>query len=246
MPEMVIYADTSHLIAEIANQVSAATQNEVLLINAGEDADSLALEPLTGQVGELIRFFGHQSGAVLELRTKSSHVDTILGLPHNMRTIVAFSLNCEDVVSSIEHRTSELRDRIKAARLCQKDGYRVAIKFEPLMWRPGWRAAYQSLIDEVFASIDGKTLDHVALGTFRFRNRLRETIKAIYPHTELFSTSFEEVAVDQHTYPVSVRKDMYRTVLGYIQTYVPGIPYYLSLENQTVRGEFPDAGYSPH
>ena len=55
---------------------------------------------------------------MLELKTKTTFIDTLLDLPHRRRTILSWSLNTERVIGSEERGTASLDVRLKAAARC--------------------------------------------------------------------------------------------------------------------------------
>ena len=67
-------------------------------IGTGEITDSLALEPYTGMVGELIPYFAEQPNVLLELKTKSDCVDSLLAIDPKGRVVVAWSMNPQTVI----------------------------------------------------------------------------------------------------------------------------------------------------
>jgi spore photoproduct lyase len=105
----------------------------------GEFTDSLLLEDLTGLGARLTRMFSAFPQALLELKTKTDHVRSLLGLDHGGRTMVSFSVQCR-----IHHPlgggpAAPLERRLAAAKLLVEDGYRVGFHFDPLIRHPAGR-----------------------------------------------------------------------------------------------------------
>ena len=67
-------------------------------VGTGEITDSLALEPLTGMVGALMPYFVEQPNVLLELKTKSDCVDSLLDFDPKGRIVVAWSMNPQRVI----------------------------------------------------------------------------------------------------------------------------------------------------
>jgi spore photoproduct lyase len=59
----------------------ASTRTKVLRIGTGELGDSLALEPISGQASFLIDLFRDKKGVLLELKTKTAAIDSLLVSP---------------------------------------------------------------------------------------------------------------------------------------------------------------------
>ena len=76
--------------------------------------------------------------ALLELKTKSNHVEHLLELPHGGKTVISWSVNPQAIITKEELKTSNLDERIKAARISSEAGYKVAFHFDPMIDYPDW------------------------------------------------------------------------------------------------------------
>ena len=77
-------------------------------IGTGEFTDSLIWENWTDLSRFLVTSFSTQSHAVLELKTKTTAVEKLSRLRHNRKTIVAWSLNTDQIIRDEELRTAPL------------------------------------------------------------------------------------------------------------------------------------------
>ena len=102
-------------------------------IGTGEITDSLALEPYTGMVRQILPFFAEQPNVLLELKTKSDCVDSLLDLDPKGRVVVGWSMNPQRVIDEEEHATASLTERLNAARRVQAAGYRLGFHFDPMI-----------------------------------------------------------------------------------------------------------------
>jgi spore photoproduct lyase len=147
-----------------------------VIFNSGELADSLSMEHLTRAGRAFIPWFANSDNGYLFMLTKSDHVDDILNLPHNNRTIIAWSMNNESVSRKFEIGAPPFERRLKAAVKVQKAGYPVRIRLDPIVPFEGWRKAYSETIKQIFSNIFP---DRVTLGTLRFEEgfyNMRNTI----------------------------------------------------------------------
>ena len=99
-----VVANIDSMIEEIKERILAQPWR-FFRIGTWELGDSLALETLTGQAAQLIDEFSRLPNAILELKTKSDCVDSILSCDHNGRTVVSWSLNTEYIINTEEHKT---------------------------------------------------------------------------------------------------------------------------------------------
>jgi len=166
------------------------TQDPVIF-NSGELADSLSMEHLTRAGREFIPWFGNSDNGYLFMLTKSDNVDDILNLPHNNRTIIAWSMNNERVSRKFEIGAPPFERRLGAAAKAQKAGYPVRIRLDPIVPFEGWRKAYSETIKQIFSKIRP---ERVTLGTLRFEEgfyNMRNTIFTSGPDLPNFIEEME-------------------------------------------------------
>ncbi len=150
-----------------------------------ELGDSLAIEKQTGQAAHLIRAFSTFQNAVLELKTKSADVDSILNIPHQGRTVVSWSLNPQDVIGKDEHKTASLENRLKAIQRVANAGYRVGLHFDPMIEYKGWREGYANLVQQVFAHAPLHSIAWISIGSLRFNPEMKRKLEQNFPRSKL-------------------------------------------------------------
>lgn len=153
-----------------------STSEKPVIFNSGELADSLSMEYLTRAGQEFIPFFGQTEKGYLYMLTKSDNVDSILNLPHNGHTIIAWSLNNEGVSQQFEIGAPSFERRLAAAKRVQDSGYRVRIRLDPIIPFDGWQEGYAETIKRMFETISPET---VTIGTLRFEEafyKMRNTL----------------------------------------------------------------------
>jgi spore photoproduct lyase len=180
-------------------------------IGTWELGDSLALEGETGQAADLVERFARLDNAVLELKTKSSSVDTLPGLNHRGRTVVSWSLNTEHIIETEEHGTSSLEERIEAMHKIAKAGYIIGLHFDPMIHYPGWEEGYKKLVKQVFNSVNPDRVAWISMGSLRFNPEMKKKIENNYPESRL--TCAEMVLGDdlKMRYVKPQRMNMYTT-----------------------------------
>lgn len=147
-----------------------------VIFNTGELADSLSMEHLTRAAREFIPWLANTENGYLFMLTKSDNVDNILYLPHNNRTIIAWSVNNETVSRKFEIGAPPLDRRLNAAQKVQKAGYTLRIRLDPIVPVDGWREAYAETIKKIFDKISP---ERITLGTLKFEQgfyNMRNTI----------------------------------------------------------------------
>ena len=149
-------------------KLTAGQPNTLFRVGTGEHSDSLALDHILGIKAHLIRFFAKLPNALLELKTKSSHVDHLLNLPHGGKTVISWSVNPEAIVEQEEHKTARLNERLEAARKASDAGYKIAFHFDPMVNYPDWEKGYQQLIEQILDAVPSDRIVWISLGTLRY------------------------------------------------------------------------------
>ncbi len=154
---------------------------------SGYDCDSLALESLSGFVERFVPFFAVRPGAVLELRTKSVAIRSLLGMTPSPNVVVAFSFTPAEAAAAMEHGAPRVGQRVRAAAELAAAGWPVGLRLDPLLWYDGWRAGYASLIDELAEAIPAEAIHSASLGPLRFPSEMFRRIHRMYPQDALLS-----------------------------------------------------------
>lgn len=139
--------------------------SEPVIFNSGELVDSLSMEHLTRAGQVFIPWFGNTENGYLYMLTKSDNVDALLGLEHNGRTIITWSMNNKTVSRKYEIGAPTFERRLEASRKVQQAGYPVRIRLDPIVPIDGWREEYAETIHQIFTVISP---ERVTLGTLRF------------------------------------------------------------------------------
>ncbi len=232
-PLLVAYVNVEDLIEEL-DAVLRAHPDRTFRVGTGELTDSLALEHWLPYAERLIPFFNGQSNAVLELKTKSDRVETLLAQKDTRNVIVSWSINPPEIVEREEKGTPSLARRLEAARLCQEKGYRVGFHFDPIVLFDGWEAAYTELIDRLFATLSPSGIEWISLGSFRYRSPLKRIIKERHADTRLFTEEHIASKDGKFRYLRPLRNQAYTTVRDLIKRHSESLNVYLCMETKEV------------
>jgi spore photoproduct lyase len=228
-----VFSNVDDLIAE-TDRTLARHRGVFFRIGTGEITDSLALEPYTGMVRELIPYFAEQTNVLLELKTKSDCVETLLDLDSKGRVVVGWSMNPQRVIDLDEHDTASLSERLNAARLCQDAGYRLGFHFDPMIEYPGWESDYESMIEQTFATIDWHKLAWLSLGVLRQTPGLKRIMRERYPRSGLLTAEQVLCPDGKLRYFQPLRIEMYRKMARWIRRVAPTVKIYLCMESRQV------------
>ena len=179
--------DINAVMEEVREKTGKEPQR-LFRIGTWELGDSLALEGETGQAAGLIREFAGLKNAVLELKTKSDCVDSLLPLYHNGRTIVSWSMNTDSVIKTEEHGTASCEERLQAMHKTARAGYPVGVHFDPMIFHRGWEKGYETLVKQVFEAVPPDRVAWISIGSLRFNPEMKKKIENNYPDSKLTCT----------------------------------------------------------
>ena len=185
-----LFVNYEDFAAAIVKQVIASGKTRPHFFS-GYDGDSLALEPLSGFAGYFLPLFRslHRRcpGALLELRTKSVQIRALLAVEPADNCVVAFSLSPAPLQERWERGVPTLARQLQAMRRLQRQGWRLGLRFDPVLYHPDFRALYGELFLRVFEALDAARLHSVTLGCFRLPGVFFQRMQRLYPEEPLFA-----------------------------------------------------------
>lgn len=232
-PLMLVYINIDDLFDEL-DQLLSRHPNHFYRIGTGELTDSLTLEPLTGYGRKLVEFFSNYQNAIIELKTKSVFIDDLLGLQHNRRTVVSWSLNSERISHSEESRAPSIDERLEAAKRCEAAGYRLGFHFDPMIYYEAWEADYRVVIDKLFRAVNPENIAWISLGALRYPPYLDSIIRQRHPKSTIVTGEFFPGVDGKLRYFKPIRIEMFRDMHRFIRNYSDSVFVYLCMESDEV------------
>lgn len=224
-----IFSNPEDGLAEAA-AVLRAHPERTFRIGTGELADSLALDPISGLSELLVPFFAAHANAMLELKTKSDCIESLLHLDPKGRVVVSWSMNTRAVTANDEAGTASFDARLAAARRVQAAGYKVGIHFDPLIDQPGWESAYREAIRDIFRAIDPKAVAWISLGSLRLGSGLKAAIRSRPTATTILDGELVPSPDGKDRVWRGVRIKMYRRLLDELRSVDSCLPLYVCME----------------
>lgn len=209
-------------------------EKKVCRIGTGEFTDSMIWEEMTGLSDLLVPKFSEQSHAVLELKTKTVAIENLKRLRHNRKTIVAWSLNTEEVIHSEERGTASLSARLRAAAKCEAYGYPLAFHFDPMFIYDGCEDAYTRVVEKIFSYVSADNIVWISLGAFRFMPSLKPIIQKRFPRSKIVYGELVPGLDGKMRYFKPLRMRLYRRVASRIKEIAPDIQVYFCMEDDEV------------
>jgi len=203
------YEDFVADIRALANQHE--NDDKPVWFFSGYDCDSLAYEPVTNFADYFVPEFSTIDNAVLELRTKSTQIRSLLKRPAQDNVVIAYSLSPERVAQELEVGAPNLAKRIEALGKLQQHGWRIGLRFDPIIWHKDYLDDYQKMVKSVFAQLDAELIDSVTLGGFRLPKGFYKTMHKLHPEHWLFSAGLDDKS-GMITYRESIESEVLQNV----------------------------------
>lgn len=203
-------------------------------LGTGEFTDSLIWESLSDLNRHLITRFGQQTGAVLELKTKTVAIDALQYLPHHRKTILAWSLNTPDVIRTLERRTASLPARLAAAQKAVAWGYPVAFHFDPLVLYDGCEDDYAAVINRLFDVVDARQIVWISLGALRFMPELKPLMEQRFSGSTVTGGELITGMDGKLRYFKPLRIRLLKHLVRQIETRAPQVCVYFCMEDDEV------------
>ncbi|UCG13811.1 MAG: DNA photolyase [Deltaproteobacteria bacterium] len=241
-PNLRLFANLEDMWQQLRDHLGSF-RNRVHRFGTGEFTDSLLLDPLTHLSADLVPFFAGEANAILELKTKTTQVESLETLNHRGHTVVAWSLNPDGVIASEEAAATSLDDRLEAARRCQEWGYRIAFHFDPLLVHPNWQQNYTEVVSRLFSTVDPRGIAWISLGTLRFMPALKPIIQQRHPESTILHEEFVPGLDGKMRYFRDLRVEMYRHLNELLKKGCEDLCIYLCMESEDVWTEA--LGFTP-
>ncbi|MGI6685948.1 MAG: spore photoproduct lyase [Bacillota bacterium] len=185
-PYIRIYVNQDEILNRAAQYIEER-KPDITIFEGAATSDPLPVEPYSGALARTIEFFGRQEYGRFRFVTKFTNVDTLLNLAHHNHTRFRFSLNSNYVISSFEHGTPSLKDRIEAAAKVSYAGYPLGFIIAPIMFYDHWQEEYHTLLTDLKKNLDPLAQRNLTfeLISHRYTKRAKENILSLFPETKL-------------------------------------------------------------
>ena len=155
---------------------------------SGYDCDSLALENVTGFAKHILPIFRKYPQIEIEFRTKSIQKEPFLSVKPMPNVILAYSLMPELMSNSLDNKAPSISKRIRVISELASKGWKIGLRFDPLIHGENWKELYQELLENIYNNIFLDNLHSVSFGSLRFPKRMFKDIFKLYPHEPLFTS----------------------------------------------------------
>jgi spore photoproduct lyase len=186
----VVFVNYEHFFDGMAEKLNIHGGEDVWFFS-GYDCDSLALEPVTGFVRELLVWLRQHPRAQVELRTKSTQIRSLFETAPLSNVVIAYSLTPDLTAATLEHKAPSVEKRLAALTELAQRGWNVGLRFDPVLYELHYQDLYQRLFEDVFDRVPENRIHSVTLGPFRMPKPYFRNVTRLYPDEALFAGPFE-------------------------------------------------------
>ena len=182
------YEDFFHSISVLKNKHCG----ESATFFSGYDCDSLAFDKISGFADSALDFFCQHPEISLEFRTKSIAVGALLKREAISNCIIAFSLSPYEVAKALDFKAPSVVRRIQTLKNLARHGWKVGLRFDPLIYFKGWEGQYSGLIANIMKNLYDQNIHSVTFGPLRFPKKMYKRISSYYPNEDFFAFPLDE------------------------------------------------------
>ena len=235
-----VFINHDEILTAIKDVLLAAGDKKTVF-HAGELCDALAFDDLTGLSRKLIPLFSEYPNARLELRTKTTTIESLLTIPGTNNIVISWTFSPQLIVDAYEHKTPSLEKRVRAAEEVQRAGYNVGICLDPIILCEDWFNNYKAMLEMLFDRLDIARIKFVSLGGFRYLPSLTRVIKERNPKTNLLLGEFVPCVDGKYRYFRPIRVKAYREIGKVIREITRDVKMSLCMETPEVWNGVKDA-----
>ena len=210
---------------EAMRQIAARHAGQAVWFYSGYDCDSLANEPMTRFADYFIPLVASIDNAWMELRTKSTQVRALLKQQPVERVVTAFSFSDQFSHSRLEHGVPSIAKRIAAMQRLIDAGWKVGLRFDPVVYHRDYQAEFSALLEQVFGAIDAQAMHSVSLGSFRLTRDHFRSASRLYPEEPLFA---QDMVLENGivSYPLQREREMIGFCEAELMQHIPRQAYH--------------------
>jgi len=227
-PFITIFVNTGDVFDAI-DRLLEKQPERLFRFGTGELGDSLALDPVTGFSADLLGYFSGKRNCIIELKTKTDQVETVIAHPVS-HAVISWSVNPPDLIAGQEFHTASLNERLDASALCQDHGFLTGYHFDPIIFTEGWEKMYEAVVDAIFSRVDGSRIAWISLGSLRFPPSMKYHLQKRFPAGMIGFQEMVRGMDGKFRYPRPLRTAMFRRIYRRIREHDAGVFVYFCME----------------
>ncbi len=200
-------------------------------IGTGQSSDSLMWGNREGVLDALFDFARLHPNVILELKTKSDNVSFFKNHDVPKNVLVTWSLNTDTIITSEEHLTASLAERLLAAREVADRGLLVGFHFHPMVYYKNWESEYTHLFFRLQEMFNPDEVVLISLGTLTFIKPVIKQLRRNPLKSKILQMPLEDAA-GKLSYPLATKRLMFQTAYkSFSKTWKEKVFFYMCMED---------------
>ena len=206
-------------------------KQKVYHIGTGQSSDSLMWGNKFGHLADLRSFLKQNPNVILELKTKSNNVEELLRLQFPPNVICTWSLNPQTIIDNEERFTTNLKERLQAARRVADSKMLVGFHFHPMIYFRGWEREYGEIAKQILNSFDPHEVAMISFGTLTYIKPVIKKIRSRSNKTLALKIPLNEVE-GKYSYPKEIKRKLFRGIYGEFGSWRSQVFFYMCMEEK--------------
>ena len=173
----------------------------------------------------ILFLFLKNKNAILELRTKSTQVNSILKYKPIDNCIIAFSFTPDNISKIIEHGVPSVEKRILAMKILADKGWKIGLRFDPIIPACNFTIIYEKLIKKIALTIPKNSIHSISFGMMRFPKKMFKKMIKENPNKRITSLPFEN-RNGIYSYNKKIENKLENIITKKLKKYMSNIPIY--------------------
>ncbi len=211
-------------------------KEKIYHIGTGQSSDSLLFGDSFGALSALLEFARKNQNVILELKSKSNNISTLLKSEVPKNVICTFSLNPEIIVQNEELFSASLEERIRAAKNLRDKGILVGFHFHPMVVFENFEKEYKKIAQKLLDEFKPGEVVMVSFGTLTFIKSVLKSIRANLKSSKILQMPLTETA-GKYSYPLWQKKEMFKMLYNEFKPWHKEVFFYLCMEDESLWSE---------
>ena len=218
-------------LEDIFSQVDHILTLHPVYLCISYDTDLLAFEHLLGYVKKWIAYAKDKSNLTIEIRTKSANIKALAGITTPNNVILAWTLSPSEIVKQYENYTPSYEARMDSIKTALKEGYRVRLCFDPMLYVKDFKNVYQDFFMNTLEQIPVEKIEDISIGVFRTSSDYLKNMRKGRPNSAIVQYPYENDHGVFH-YGKERSSEMIDYAVNIVKRYIPEEKIFLWKENE--------------
>lgn len=126
------------------------------------------------------------------------------------------------MAKQLDRKAPTIEKRINSMENLAKKGWKLGLRFDPLIHGKDWKVLYSDLIAGIFESVTSESIHSVTFGPLRFPKEMFKNLFKLNPKSKLLSGPLT-LRGTKITYKVDIESEMISYCQDLVKSYAPEV-----------------------